>query len=106
MFFEVVSVDSWHRARTEGYGHLPIPFDPGHYPDLSVDTWRPISGDRKTEMKRYFVGGTPELEDLAYCGNGHKKDAGAFEPPTGTNMIHLPEAFANSTQLYRPFCRY
>ena len=25
-------------------------------------------------MKRYFVGGTPELEDLSYCGNTKDSD--------------------------------
>lgn len=52
-----------------------MPFDSGHYPDLRVDTWRPIDGKRKTEMKRFFVGGTPELEELAYCGNTQKGNA-------------------------------
>ena len=34
LFFEVVSVDGWDRARAEGYGHTPLPFEPGHYPDM------------------------------------------------------------------------
>ena len=34
-----------------------------------IDTWRPIVPN--TEMKRYFIGGTPELEDLSYCGGSN-----------------------------------
>lgn len=65
--------DSWSRIRTEGYGFLTIPLEAGSYHDLIVETWRPLTPNHINEMKRYFVGGTPELEDLAYCGN--TKDA-------------------------------
>ena len=49
-----------------------------NYKPHRIDTWRPVisSGNshsgasRHTDMKRYFVGGTPELEDLGYCGGG------------------------------------
>ena len=40
----------------------------GNYENISVDTWRPVKNGPSTEMRRYFIGGTPELEDLAYCG--------------------------------------
>ena len=67
LFFEVVSVDYWTRTRSEGYGYINIPKYAGAYQNLQVDTWRPMTSS--TEMKRYFIGGTPELEDLSYCGN-------------------------------------
>ncbi len=67
VYFEVVSLDYWSRSRTEGYGYISIPIHAGSYHDLIVETWRPLLPT--TEMRRYFIGGTPELEDLSYCGN-------------------------------------
>ena len=65
----MISLDHWSRVRTEGYGHISIPVHAGSYQELKVDTWRPIL--RNSEMKRYFIGGTPELEDLSYCGGSN-----------------------------------
>ncbi len=67
IFFEVMSIDSWSRCRAEGYGFTFVPYNAGSY-DFSLDTWRPLRLDPKGEMRRYFVGGTPELDDLAYAG--------------------------------------
>ena len=69
IFFEVISLDQWSRCRTEGYGNISIPIHAGSYDNLIVETWRPILPT--TEMRRYFVGGTPELEDLSYCGGSN-----------------------------------
>lgn len=33
---------------------------------LEVDTWRPIGNGPVPEMRRFFVGGSPELEDPTY----------------------------------------
>ena len=66
--------DSWSRIRTEGYGFLTIPLEAGSYDNLNVETWRPLTPSHINEMKRYFVGGTPELEDLSYCGNAKDSD--------------------------------
>uniref|UniRef100_A0A0K2U0G2 Meckel syndrome type 1 protein n=1 Tax=Lepeophtheirus salmonis TaxID=72036 RepID=A0A0K2U0G2_LEPSM len=67
IFVEVISIDSWTRLRTEGYGYLTIPYYPGTY-NLKIDTWRPLMSNpqmaRIGEMRRYFIGGTPELDDL------------------------------------------
>ncbi len=67
IFLEVSSVDSWSRVRAEGYGFTSIPYDAGCH-DLTVHTWRPLQPGGTGEMRRYFVGGTPELDDLAYAG--------------------------------------
>ena len=69
LFFEVISLDQWSRCRTEGYGNINIPIHAGCYDNLIVETWRPILST--TEMRRYFIGGTPELEDLSYCGGSN-----------------------------------
>ena len=33
--------------------------------DVMIETWRPVTPSPKCEMMRYFIGGTPQLEDLA-----------------------------------------
>ncbi|KAK2562345.1 Tectonic-like complex member MKS1, partial [Acropora cervicornis] len=33
---------------------------------LEVDTWRPIANGQIPEMRRFFIGGSPELEDPTY----------------------------------------
>ena len=35
---------------------------------MSIATWRPVTPSPACEMRRYFIGGTPQLEDLAYAG--------------------------------------
>ena len=33
---------------------------------MEVDTWRPIGNGVVPEMRRFFIGGSPELEDPTY----------------------------------------
>ena len=72
LLVEVVSVDTWSRYRVEGYGHTVLPSHPGHH-SLVIDTWRPVVSKTYAEMKRFFIGGTPELEDIRYVGNTDTK---------------------------------
>ncbi|KAM7451886.1 Pleiotropic negative transcriptional regulator [Porites harrisoni] len=65
LFIEVLSLDSWERFRTEGYTYLTIPSKAGSY-TLEADTWRPIGNGPIPEMRRFFIGGSPELEDPTY----------------------------------------
>lgn len=65
LFMEVLSLDSWKRFRTEGYSYLTIPNKAGSY-TLEVDTWRPLGNGQIPEMRRFFIGGSPELEDPTY----------------------------------------
>lgn len=67
----VSSFDQWSRHRTEGYGSAALPTLPGHSA-LTVHTWRP-EHNRASELRRFFIGGSPELEsiDLAGIPNGH-----------------------------------
>ncbi|XP_070591140.1 tectonic-like complex member MKS1 isoform X2 [Erythrolamprus reginae] len=52
LYFEVLSLDFWHRYRVEGYGFVVLPATP----ELGT-----IS-----ELRRFFIGGSPELEDITY----------------------------------------
>ena len=67
MFLSVLSVDKWNRFRTEGYGYVSLPSTPGLH-KISVSTWRPLSSSPIGEMRRFFIGGSPELEDPSFVG--------------------------------------
>ncbi len=83
---------------------MSLPYDCGAY-DINVDTWRPLLPGPKGEMKRYFIGGTPELDDLAYAGTpsylGDSKILSRYGFRTATsgrlrirmNVIHQSQAF-------------
>ncbi|XP_066516266.1 Meckel syndrome type 1 protein isoform X2 [Hoplias malabaricus] len=64
LYFKVLSLDFWQRYRTEGYGYLVIPSTPGHH-RLTLQTWRPLQTGTVAELRRFFIGGAPELEDIS-----------------------------------------
>ncbi|XP_061558048.1 Meckel syndrome type 1 protein [Phycodurus eques] len=65
LYFQVLSLDSWQRYRTEGYGYLLFPFTPGKH-TLACHTWRPLQMGTVSALRRFFIGGSPELEDHSY----------------------------------------
>lgn len=65
LYFKVLSLDFWQRYRTEGYGFLVIPSTPGCH-KMTCQTWRPIQTGTVAELRRFFIGGAPELEDISY----------------------------------------
>ncbi|XP_060115394.1 tectonic-like complex member MKS1 isoform X2 [Heteronotia binoei] len=65
LYFEVLSLDFWQRYRIEGYGFVMLPATPGVH-TLTVSTWRPVELGTVSELRRFFIGGSPELEDLTY----------------------------------------
>jgi Meckel syndrome type 1 protein len=67
MFISVLSSDSWNRYRTEGYGYVSLPPSPGLH-TINVSTWRPLSSNPIGEMRRFFIGGSPELENVDFVG--------------------------------------
>ncbi|XP_032671514.1 Meckel syndrome type 1 protein-like [Odontomachus brunneus] len=66
LLFSVASLDSWTRYRIEGYAALPLPLTPGSY-KFTIPTWR-AKGSFIDALRRFFVGGSYELEDITYCG--------------------------------------
>ncbi|XP_072530457.1 tectonic-like complex member MKS1 [Salminus brasiliensis] len=64
LYFKVLSLDFWQRYRTEGYGYLVIPSTPGYH-RLTCHTWRPLQTGTVAELRRFFIGGAPELEDIS-----------------------------------------
>ncbi|KOC65817.1 Meckel syndrome type 1 protein like protein [Habropoda laboriosa] len=65
LLLTVTSLDSWFRYRTEGYTAMPLPVLPGSY-RFKLPTWRP-TGSIINSLRRFFTGGTYELEDITYC---------------------------------------
>uniref|UniRef100_A0A8C1PYD0 MKS transition zone complex subunit 1 n=1 Tax=Cyprinus carpio TaxID=7962 RepID=A0A8C1PYD0_CYPCA len=65
LYFKVLSLDFWQRYRTEGYGFLVIPSTPGYH-RMTCRTWRPLQSGTVAELRRFFIGGAPELEDISY----------------------------------------
>ena len=70
MFLHVISFDTWGRRCTEGYGYFILPTTPGLH-EVCVQCWRPLGdagyGSVLGELRRYFVGGNPELEEVLYA---------------------------------------
>ncbi|KAI5608329.1 Meckel syndrome type 1 protein [Silurus asotus] len=64
LYFRVLSLDSWQRYRTEGYGYIVFPTTPGSH-SVTCHTWRPLKLGTMAELRRFFIGGTPELEDIS-----------------------------------------
>ncbi|KAJ3589541.1 hypothetical protein NHX12_010386 [Muraenolepis orangiensis] len=65
LYFKVLSLDSWQRYRTEGYGYLVFPATPGKHV-VTCHTWRPLQAGTVSGLRRFFIGGSPELEDHSY----------------------------------------
>uniref|UniRef100_A0A8C7L2T5 MKS transition zone complex subunit 1 n=1 Tax=Oncorhynchus kisutch TaxID=8019 RepID=A0A8C7L2T5_ONCKI len=65
LYFKVLSLDFWQRYRNEGYGYLVIPSTPGKH-TITCHTWRPLQTGTVSELRRFFIGGSPELEDYSY----------------------------------------
>ncbi|MEW5298780.1 MAG: hypothetical protein WDW36_001863 [Sanguina aurantia] len=64
-FFQVCHMDRWSRYTSEGYGWATLgthcPSASTHY----IKTWKPL-GTVRDAHQAFFVGGSPELEDLEY----------------------------------------
>ncbi|XP_071783046.1 tectonic-like complex member MKS1 isoform X1 [Centroberyx gerrardi] len=65
LYFKVLSLDFWQRYRTEGYGYLVFPATPGKHV-MTCHTWRPLQTGTVSVLRRFFIGGSPELEDHSY----------------------------------------
>ncbi|XP_019941086.2 tectonic-like complex member MKS1 isoform X2 [Paralichthys olivaceus] len=65
LYFKVLSLDSWQRYRTEGYGYVLFPAIPGNH-KVTCHTWRPLQTGTVSALRRFFIGGSPELEDHSY----------------------------------------
>ena len=54
-----------HGYHNNVFKHLKLFNISGSY-SVEVNTWRPIGNGPRPEMRRFFIGGSPELEDPTY----------------------------------------
>nr|CAH8829354.1 unnamed protein product [Trichobilharzia regenti] len=73
LYFEILSLDFWTRSRTEGYGFIELPRVSGTH-SISVSCWRPVGDSVVEDLRRFFTGGTCQLEDPTFT-----KVPGSFE---------------------------
>ena len=64
LYIEVLSEDALGLSRTEGYCYLPVPAAAGSL-CRRLAAWRPV-GSRHDQLRRFFIGGSPELEDPSF----------------------------------------
>ncbi|XP_068121964.1 tectonic-like complex member MKS1 [Hyperolius riggenbachi] len=109
VYFEVLSLDFWQRYRVEGYGSVVLPQTPGMH-EITAHTWRPVDQGPVTELRRFFIGGSPELEDLTYVRmpgtfQGQRLSRFGFRTETTGKVtfrlyaIHQSRAFLDSSSL-------
>ncbi|BFZ19006.1 hypothetical protein BsWGS_22045 [Bradybaena similaris] len=65
LMIEVGALDSWSRHFNEGYSYFQLPTKPGMYTE-KAHCWRPIGNSVVDNLRRFFIGGTPEIEDPTY----------------------------------------
>mmetsp|Transcript_10138 Transcript_10138/g.25998 ORF Transcript_10138/g.25998 Transcript_10138/m.25998 type:complete len:554 (-) Transcript_10138:156-1817(-) len=70
LLVQVSSLDFFERHRPEGYGYVPVPTTAGKH-DVRVETWRPVGHHVVGRMRRFFLGGAPELQDVTYTAIPH-----------------------------------
>ncbi|XP_012271711.1 Meckel syndrome type 1 protein [Orussus abietinus] len=106
ILISVASLDSWTRYRIEGYTYVNLPCYPGSH-DLSLHTWRPVCG-LVNSLRRFFIGGTYELEDITYCSIPAIHEGPKLEKPWLTvvpsghvnlkiNVAHQNKSFLKDT---------
>ncbi|GFO19904.1 Meckel syndrome type 1 protein [Plakobranchus ocellatus] len=65
LMVEVAAFDSWSRHYTEGYTYFQLPAKPGLHTE-KAHCWRPVGNSVFDNLRRFFTGGTPEIEDPTY----------------------------------------
>ncbi|CAL1531946.1 unnamed protein product [Lymnaea stagnalis] len=66
LMLEVGAFDSWSRHYNEGYSYLQLPAKPGIHTE-TAHCWRPVGNSVVDNLRRFFIGGTPEIEDPTYA---------------------------------------
>lgn len=68
ILYEVVSIDSWERERTEGYATISIPLLAGRFRD-KIRCYRDLGNDTWIDwLQRYFVGGRRKVRFKEFNG--------------------------------------
>ncbi|CAH8450126.1 unnamed protein product [Heterobilharzia americana] len=111
LYFEILSLDFWTRSRTEGYGYTELPRVAGTH-SIGVSCWRPVGESVVEDLRRFFTGGTCQLEDPTFV-----KIPGSFESQnlvkygfrtqsTGKLFLRLNCAIQSWSNLYKTMTEY
>eukprot|EP00042_Codosiga_hollandica_P027778 m.141056 g.141056 ORF g.141056 m.141056 type:complete len:493 (-) comp52587_c0_seq5:71-1549(-) len=73
LLIQVASFDTWERHRVEGYGSWNCGGLTGSH-DVVVETWYPIGLTPTESLRRYFTGGSPELQDVKWLTDPSSAD--------------------------------
>nr|CAD7447901.1 unnamed protein product [Timema bartmani] len=87
LYIEVLSCDWWGCTTSEGYGCISLPCVYGQH-NVRVPTWRPVPVSIVAQMRRHFLGGSPELVNLTHCGvpsDSQNKVVSKYGLPTVTS---------------------
>ena len=88
IFFQVSSYDAWDRYRPEGYGALSLrPHDQTGSRAREVRTWR-AGGTIVDRIATHYVGGAPEIGNLAYLSLPREKESDGKESGKGAEKVH------------------
>ncbi len=104
ILFEVASYDSWKRYRTEGYTWTQLPTKTARTEE-DLGCWRPRGDSVIYELRRFFIGGSPELEDISYVSipSGHEGSIlsrmGFRTTSTGSIKVRLNTVFQSQVFL-------
>ena len=93
LYFKVYSVDTWDRHKIIGYGYHKLLIKPDSTTNqtaANIATWRPVTSHYH-QLKTYFLGGSPEIDDVTYLKNQPSKVLYTFSHQQGdsitTNLI-------------------
>ena len=67
LLFEVYDVNVWNRQKSVGYGFTHVPLTPGRC-SVTVQTWRPHITETSLQLKDFFLGLAPQIENIKYAG--------------------------------------
>jgi Meckel syndrome type 1 protein len=67
LLLEVYDVNMWNRQKSVGYGFTHVPLTPGSY-SIVIPTWRPYIKETSLQLREYFLGLAPQIENIQYAG--------------------------------------
>ena len=67
LLLEVYDVNMWNRQKSVGYGFTHVPLTPGSH-SIAIPTWRPYITETSLQLREYFLGLAPQIENIKYAG--------------------------------------
>lgn len=68
LLLEVYDVNMWNRQKSVGYGFTHVPLTPAGSYSIVIPTWRPNITETSLQLREYFLGLAPQIENIKYAG--------------------------------------